>query len=54
MANDNNASTMMVALIAILVILAIGFIVLRVLPAADDGADTVNIETPDLETGIAD
>jgi len=37
MADDNsNASTMMVALIAILVIVAVGFIVLRVMPGADN------------------
>lgn len=39
MADNNNASTVMVALVAILVIIAIGFIVLQVLPAQDDGND---------------
>lgn len=47
---------MMVALIAILVIIAIGFIVLQVLPGAGNGADNVNIDvpTPNFETGAGE
>lgn len=55
MADNNNASTMMVALIAILVIIAIGFIVLRVLPGADGGSDiNVDVPTPNIETGAGE
>lgn len=56
MADNNNASTMMVALIAILVIIAIGFIVLRVLPGAGDGASDIDVDvpTPNIETGAGE
>lgn len=52
MTDNNNASTVIVALVAILVIVAVGFIVLRVLPGAGDlNDDDINIEVPNLETG---
>jgi hypothetical protein len=54
MAENNGASTAIVALIAILVIIAIGFVVMRVIPGmGDGGASDVNVEipTPDLGGG---
>jgi hypothetical protein len=49
MSENNSASTMMVAIVAILVIIAIGFIVLRVIPGAGDtGGSDINVEVPDL------
>lgn len=53
MADNNSSSTVIVALVAILVIIAVGFIILRVLPGAGDlNDDDINIEVPDLETGV--
>jgi len=52
MSDNNNASTMMVALIAIVVIIAIGFIVLRIVPGAEpDGTTDINVEIPDTTPG---
>ena len=52
--HDSGASTMMVALIAILVIIAVGFIALQVLPAANDGVGSdidADIDIPVMEDG---
>lgn len=47
MADNDNSSTVMVALIAILVIIAIGFLAMRVLPGmTDDGTTDINVEVP--------
>ncbi len=53
MSDEGSSSTMMVALIAIVVIIAIGFIVLQVVPGMNDnggGAD-INVEVPDVTPG---
>lgn len=47
MADNDNSSTVMVALIAILVIIAIGFLAMRVLPGmTDNGTTDINVEVP--------
>lgn len=47
--SDNNSSTMMVALVAIIVIIALGFVLLRVIPGTEDtGSDSnINVDLPD-------
>lgn len=39
---------MMVTLVAIVVIIAIGFIVLKVIPANDTTGTDINVEVPDV------
>lgn len=53
---DTGTSTLMVALIAILVIIAVGFIALQVLPSANDvGSDIdADIDVPVMDDGMTD
>ena len=47
MAENDSSSTMIVAIIAILVIVALGFILFRVLPGTNGGgASDINVEVP--------
>lgn len=48
--NDSSASTMIVALVAILVIIALGFILYRSLPGMTNNGTDINVTIPEGTT----